>query len=160
MARFAENTTVSPERSQAELQRILERYGANQIGVAYDNSRVRVEFFANARRIRFTIAIPDLEEFKYDSRKRPRTAAMMQSARYAEKRRRWRALVLAVKAKLEVVESEIATFEEEFAAHIVLPDGSTVAEYLIPSIAEAYETGRVPALLPGSVTQLRITEGK
>jgi hypothetical protein len=35
---------------------------------------------------------------------------------------RWRALALAIKA----VESGIATFEEEFLAHIALPNGSTV----------------------------------
>jgi hypothetical protein len=55
---------------------------------------------------------------------------------------------LVIKAKLEAVESGIACFEEEFMAHIVLPDGRTVGEHVIPGIAQAYETGNVPALLP------------
>jgi hypothetical protein len=45
-----------------------------------------------------------------------------------EMRRRWRSLALAIKAKLEVVASGIATFDEEFMAHLVLPDGTTVGD--------------------------------
>ena len=30
-----------------------------------------------------------------------------------------------------------------------MPDGKTVAEHARPMIASAYETGKVPALLPG-----------
>lgn len=55
-----------------------------------------------------------------------------------------------MKAKLEAVESGITSFEAEFLAHIVLPDGSTVAQNAIPAVAEAYATGRVRALLPPS----------
>jgi len=43
-----------------------------------------------------------------------------------ESMRRWRCLVLAIKAKLEAVESEIFSFEEEFLAHIVNEAGVTV----------------------------------
>jgi hypothetical protein len=67
----------------------------------------------------------------------------------SEEMRRWRALALAVKAKLEVVESGIATFEEEFMAHIVMPDGRTVGEHVAPRIEEAYTSGQPLALLPG-----------
>ena len=59
------------------------------------------------------------------------------------------ALALVVKAKLEAVQSGIVGFEDEFMAHIVMPDGKTVAEHARPLIASAYETGKVPALLPG-----------
>lgn len=54
-------------------------------------------------------------------------------------RQRWRALFLVIKAKLESVESRIATFEEEFLAHIVLPDDRTVADHIVPRIAQVYE---------------------
>jgi len=65
--------------------------------------------------------------------------------RDAEVRRRWRALVLVVKGKLEAVESEIVTFEEEFLAHLVLPNGQTVGSEVRPMVAQAYETGIMPA---------------
>ncbi len=56
-------------------------------------------------------------------------------------RQRWRALALLVKAKLEAVESGIVSFEEEFLAHVVLPDGSTVYQAAKGGIAIAYQTG-------------------
>ncbi len=59
---------------------------------------------------------------------------------------RWLALV--IKAKLEAVESGITMFEEEFLAHIVLPDGKTAGEHVIPAIESSYQTGKVKALLP------------
>jgi hypothetical protein len=46
------------------------------------------------------------------------------------------------------VDSEISTFEEEFAMHFVLPDNSTVADHVLPAVEEAYATGRMPSMLP------------
>lgn len=64
-------------------------------------------------------------------------------------RSRWRALALAIKAKLEAVSVGITTFEDEFMAHIVMPDGMTVGQHVRPRIAAAYESGQVTPLLPG-----------
>lgn len=52
-----------------------------------------------------------------------------------------------VKAKLEAVQSGIATFEEEFLSYIVLPSGRTVAEEAMPAIDEMYKTGSTVPLL-------------
>jgi hypothetical protein len=65
-----------------------------------------------------------------------------------EVRRRWRALGLVIKAKLESVESGIETFESAFMANIVMPDGKTFGKYAGPAIESAYSTGKVPLLLP------------
>jgi len=54
-----------------------------------------------------------------------------------------------VKAKLEAVETGIVSLEEEFLAHVVLPDGSTVGQWAEPQLAELYGRGDMPALLPG-----------
>lgn len=43
----------------------------------------------------------------------------------------------------------IATFEQEFMAHIILPNGQSVGDYVLPQIAAAYEGGSMPRLLPG-----------
>jgi hypothetical protein len=44
----------------------------------------------------------------------------------------------------------ITTFEEEFLAHIVLPHGKgTVGGRLMPQIDKAYESDKMPPLLPG-----------
>ena len=65
-----------------------------------------------------------------------------------EERRRWRALVLVIKSKLEAVASGIVTFDEEFMAHIVLPDGQTIGQAMLPQIEAAYDAGTMPPLLP------------
>jgi len=53
-----------------------------------------------------------------------------------------------IKAKLEAVEAGIAVFEDEFMANIVLPNGSTVSQFMLPQIAQAYESGNMPNMLP------------
>jgi hypothetical protein len=60
------------------------------------------------------------------------------------------AVALAIKAKLEAVEAEISTFEDEFLAYIVLPDGSTFGDWARPQIAAVYELNTMPALMPGA----------
>jgi len=55
--------------------------------------------------------------------------------------------VLAIKAKLECVESGIASFEEEFLAYIVLPNQQTMGQLALPQIAQAYGGGKMPPLL-------------
>jgi hypothetical protein len=44
-----------------------------------------------------------------------------------------------VKAKLEAVESGITSFEDEFLAHVMLPNGGTVSDLLRPQLAAAYD---------------------
>lgn len=62
-------------------------------------------------------------------------------------RSKWRSLFLCIKAKLEAVECGITEFEDEFLAHIVLPDGNTAGDFLKPQIAIAYDTGDMPKSL-------------
>ena len=58
-----------------------------------------------------------------------------------------------IKAKLEAVENSIATFEEEFLAHIVLPNDRTVADYVIPQVAAMYQTGHMLRLAENTETK-------
>lgn len=150
MSKFAANTTVSVEKSRSEIERTLERYGADQFSYGRDGTRgmSMIQFRANERVIRFVLTLPsrELEEFQYSSRgKRSDDTALKlweQSCR-----QRWRALALCIKAKLEAVESDISEFEDEFLAHIVLPDGKTAGEFLRPQIEQAYSNGSMPSLL-------------
>jgi hypothetical protein len=115
-----------------------------------------VQFRANERIVRFVIELPNRNDkaYTHDARytwnRRPPAAA--QRAFEQAERQRWRALLLVIKAKLEAVESRIATFEEEFLAHIVMPNDRTVGQIVTPLVQSAYETGRMPMrLLPGAV---------
>lgn len=62
-------------------------------------------------------------------------------------KQRWRALLLCIKAKLEAVDSGIATFEQEFMANIVMPDGKTFGDYALPKIHQATLDNKMPKLL-------------
>jgi hypothetical protein len=51
-------------------------------------------------------------------------------------------------------ESGITTSETEFLAHLVMPDGHTVADHAMPAVLQAMESGKVPRrpLLPEFTT--------
>ena len=99
-----------------------------------------VAFTMQNRNIRFVLPLPDPtdKEFTHTpSRGTRRSETDAHKAWEQACRQRWRALALAIKAKLEAVETGITTFEQEFLAHIVMPDGHTVSDHVIPHIAEA-----------------------
>lgn len=154
MAKFAANTDVSVEKSRAEIEGLIVRYGATHTAFMNAPERAVICFEAKGRRIMFELPLParDREEFttyRHSSGKRmPRTETAAVAAWEQACRQRWRALALVIKAKLEAVDSGITTFEDEFLAHIVMPDGQTVASHIKPGIALAYETGSMTPLLP------------
>ncbi|MCB1902150.1 MAG: hypothetical protein KDH16_22865 [Rhodocyclaceae bacterium] len=147
---YAQNTTVPVERSRAELERTLSRYGASAFGYMTNADTARIFFEANGRRILFELALPDRNdrEFTHHSRGE-RTAAQAEAMWEQACRQKWRALNLVVKAKLEAVDAGISEFEDEFLANILLPSGQTMGDVARPAIAHAYDTGTMPALMPG-----------
>ena len=150
--KYAEATTVSVERSKAEIERTLERYGADQFLSGWDagKSTAMIGFTMLGRQVRFFIELPDKadDEFQLTETGRARAETSALKAWEQACRQRWRALALVIKAKLEAVESGITVFEDEFLAHIVLPNGSTVGDWARPQIEQAYETLEMPSLLP------------
>lgn len=146
---YAATTSVSTEQSRAEIFRTLQRWGADQFMYGWDGNRAVIGFRASGRQIKFVIDLPDRNdrEFTHHSRGR-RTADAALKAWEQACRQRWRALALVIKAKLEAVESGISEFESEFLAHIVLPNGSTVGDWVAPQIDVAYTTGQMPSMLP------------
>lgn len=157
MTRYAESTTVSSDRSRAEIEKTLSRYGADGFLYGWFGQRAQVGFEMKGRRIRIELPLPDknADEFQLTpSKKWSRTPDQIEQAYEQAVKQRWRALALVIKAKLEAVETGITTFEEEFLAHIVLPSGATTGAFLIPQIEQAYRTQQMPALLPGVVKEL------
>jgi len=144
---YAEGTEVPVERSKAEIEHILDRYGADGFGYLVEGDRAVVIFSAGGRKIRFTLPLPEIAEVAKTPTGRNRKPGVVDEARRSEIRRRWRALCLSIKAKLEVVECGISEFEEEFMPYIIMPNGKTVAEQIRPQIAEAYESKKVSRLL-------------
>lgn len=138
MSEFAKKTVVPIDRSKAEIEKILTRYGATSFASGWAGSTATIAFEAKSRRVRFNLPLPDRKKF------------YSQEAYDQKVRQAWRCLTLAIKAKLEVVASGIATFEEEFMAHVVLPNGETIGKWMEPQIKGVYDSGMMPPLLLGS----------
>lgn len=115
----------------------------------WDQDRAVVGFVLNQREIRFVLPLPDRDstDFTRTPTGRPRAANQVREAYEQAVRQRWRSLALVIKAKLEAVESGIVTFDAEFLAHIVLPNGRTVADAVVPSVEQAYRDHEMPSLL-------------
>lgn len=150
MARFAEGTEVSVEKSRVEIEQLIVRYGATSTAFMNAPGRSLIMFEAQNRRIVFELPLPDISEerFDRDGRNSIRTPDKRLQAWEQACRQRWRALALVIKAKLEAVESGITTFEDEFLAHIMMPDGRTVGSHVKPTIANWYLSGTMQPLLP------------
>lgn len=150
MPRYAATTEVSADRSKAEIERTLTRYGANQFVYGWSGDVVMVAFQAHGRFIRFHLPMPAKSDFAQTPSGRSRKSQQTINEAWEQAaRQRWRALALVIKAKLEAVESGIATFENEFLAYMMLPDGQTVGAWVAPQIALSYKSGQMPELLPG-----------
>jgi hypothetical protein len=136
---YAETTSVPIDRSQMEIRKILAKHGATGFAYGEKGDYSVVMFEMASRQFKFILPMP----------KRYSTGATQASIKTYEQlcRSRWRALVLAIKAKLECVASGITTLEQEFMAHIVLPNGSTVGQSILPQIARSYQDGKMPPLL-------------
>ena len=144
---YARGTTVSIARSKEEIERVLARYGADSFGYATEGNRALVTFSMESRRIRMFLVLPEFEDFELTPTRLKRTAPAQRRAYEQGCRERWRSLALIVKAKLEAVAAGITTLETEFLSHIVLPDGSTVGQFMLPQVDQAYRSGEMPPML-------------
>lgn len=176
-SRYAEGTSVPMERSRAEAEKTLIRYGAS--GFHYGWQR-RTEPWphplgcgcggtneiAGKPCTRAHYGVPKtlerevvLVEFLMGNRRvrldvpMPHQAETGSAAKAeAATRQRWRALVLVLKAKLEAVASGISTLEAEFLANIVTGDGQTVGQIILPRMSEAVAAGRLLPPAGGGTT--------
>ena len=123
---YAQGTRVPVRQSKDELERLLERYGADEFASGWDTGNQVIAFRYNSLTIRFKIPKSDDER---------------------EDRRRWRVLVLVVKAKLEAIATDVSTFEQEFLAWVVGPGGVTLGDRFIPQLENLEE---LPRLLPAA----------
>jgi hypothetical protein len=153
---FAKDTGVAVESSQRQIEDLVTKAGAARFYRGVDLEKAYVAFELAQRRVMFEIPMPQPAEFafvKQGNRQVKRTKEQLDRALEQEKRRRWRALHLTIKAKLVSAESKIETFEEAFLAQIVVGvDGRATrfADVAIKAIEQSYKGGNLPPLLgPG-----------
>jgi len=152
MARYASNTSVSSAKSRDEIESTLRRYGADQFQYGWDEERgAVVAFRAHGRAVKFLLPMPNPNDDEFTKtpskgyKRHPDDAAKVYEQAI---RQRWRALALCIKAKLEAVEAGIVSFDDEFLAHFLLPNGQTVGQRWGAEYQKMVEGGHVPSLLP------------
>lgn len=148
MSQYASETHVPVERSKGEIERILRRYGAESFMHGWDRLKAVVGFDINGRRYRIVLPMPDTQSFRLTETGRARVKSSMDAAYEQAIRQRWRAMALWIKAVLEAAEAGIVTLEEVLQPFTVLPNGQTAGQWLAPQIEAAYQSGRMPPLLP------------
>lgn len=142
---------MSKDRSLAEIEGTLTRYGAQQFAYGWSGDNAMVGFAIRGRQIKLVVPLPNRNSpaFTHSPQtRRLRSATVAQEAYDQAVRQRWRALALYVKATPEAVEAGILTFEDAFLAYTALPGGTTVGQWMQPQIERTLRSGQLPPLLP------------
>jgi len=115
-----------------EIERVVTRYGATHFGTMTAPDKATVYFRLKSREIQWEIPMPDPKTWRSEAK------------RDQEIRRRWRVMLVTVKALLEAVDSGLMTFDMAFLAHIAIPGTArTVGQVIIPRLSGP----ELPALL-------------
>lgn len=150
--RFAADTSVSTDRSIAEIRATVRRYGASDFAHMEADDRAAIAFTMRGRRIQFALEMPNPKDRAFthtEAKRQARTAAGAREAWEQACRSRWRALALVIKAKLEAVEIGIVVFEDEFLANTIMPGASITFGAAVRSKMElAHREGSHAPLIP------------
>ena len=156
--RYPSKTTVSSDRSKAEIEGILRRYGADQFMQGWEAGLGVVGFRINGFQGRMMLLpLPNPEDFRhyerksgYSTRQVERTPEAVQKACRASGAAGMAGPAVVIKAKLEAVETGITSVEQEFLPNMVLPGNSTVGENMLPRLREIITSGHLPPMLPAA----------
>lgn len=148
MARYADRTDTPIGRTKDEVERTVARYGGEQVSFVWlDRDTEAVLFLLGGYRVMLRVARLTEEEARAIPRASSREAYRTADG---EHRRRWRSLLLRLKARLEDIADEGMAVEEALLPYLMLPDNSTVGDRAIPQIREARRSGEMPEMLvPG-----------
>lgn len=156
MAKYGQTTSVPVERSQAEIKKLLKSQDCESPRAVDTEEGYGVEFIYNDRLIRFLIRFPEMDDPNICETEtgKTRTESQIEKAWDQEVKRLFRALLMCLKMKFEIVESGISCFDEEFMAHTVDPITKQTYGTMLKPMLEARLIGSdvSPTLrLPGPV---------
>lgn len=146
-AKYAAGTSVPVQRSLMELQAVANKFGAKRFGYATDADRAVVTFEAADRLYRLEVEPSGPAEHRLTPTGKLRDRAAMDRLASEETARRWRSLVLLMKALLVAVDDGLMDTQTALLPWTVLPDGSTLAAWAGPQLEAAYSAhATMPAL--------------
>lgn len=142
---YAAGTLVSAERSRAEIETLVCKYAGRdaEFSSGRMSGMAAIMFAAQGRRVKFVVPLPTMDEAKREARDgrapdRAPSPGRCEEWIERETRRRWRSLLLAIKGRLESVESGIETFDVAFLAHICSDSGQTVYEAIQKAVVDGH----------------------
>ncbi len=144
MTHYANNTTVPVDRSKAEIEKNLARFGASEFGYWVGPKEAHVGFVYNGVRIEMSLPYPDVEDCRHTPTGLERTDAQTKTEHGKEIQRRWRSLSAVIKALLVGVDDGVLTFEDAFMPWIVWGNGLTTRQLLLPELQKALKAGKMP----------------
>jgi len=167
---YAKGTDVAPEKSRAEIEKLLTKQKVSQVGVNMDlaNGRAIVLFTMPGvvitpaqvwpkvdevrgppRVVSFAVKMPKREDFNKSRHGYLPTADKVDALWQQAIRERWRNLLMVLKGKFVAIESGVETFEEAFLCHLQVPSGGTVGEHVMPRYQQAIANPGSPLLGSG-----------
>ena len=156
---YAKGTTVEVARSRAEIDSLLSKNGASSVGILRDSEKsiAVVAFTIHGAKFRLEIPMPTMAEVEQaltevkpkrwwgwndEEKGRYRQAEIAQ-----RERERWRAILLLIKSKLEIVRIGLSSVEREFMADLVLPGGQRAEAFFAEAIRRGLEAGDAAPML-------------
>ena len=162
--RLNATTAIDSDKTELEIKKYLRGRGAENPVVAQDDDHHRIvvmfRLFGRVIQMEQKLLTVDSPQIKEPGGANQHTSGLSTQARKqkqvaAETNRRWRVMLMRVKLRLDLIFDEedpserLEMFSREFLPDTVIPGGGTVREFMEPQVAEAYRTGKAPALLPG-----------
>ena len=134
---YAQGTTVAISKTLGEIQRELQKRGVVDFGYMTTLEASGFMFRQKGVPFKFTIAMPDRKAFDRTPTGQLRTESSAQQFWEDECKRKWRSLLLVIKAKLVAIDEGIVEFNDEFLAYAVLSDGRTAGEVFHDAVEQA-----------------------
>jgi len=130
------NTKIRPEKSQADITRELNRYTIYEIQHTDQKDKFSVAFKVELEEVGTPLMIRI--DVPYD-----KTKDTEDNIGWKKQRVLYRVLFYYIKALLNTWDSGLKTFTEIFMPHLVLPNGGTVEQMLLPKIGKAIAEGKM-----------------
>lgn len=127
MARYAEGTAVTVPSSRGDITGILTKHGVTTMAWGSNPLGDFLAFELAGKSFRLEIVRPTQKDIFRMFPNHQDTDAKLNG----EWRRRWRATVLLLKAKLEFADGETSTIEQELMPYMLLRDGTTLGQAVL-----------------------------
>lgn len=135
------NTTVSVSKSKADIDKLLDKFGVERVGIWEDKTKhvIGVQFVYKEIPIEFKLFVDRLIEIRKREKTRSRVKWEDKAPRMA-----MRVLYHHLKSALIAVEYGIMEFEDIFLSHVCTRNGQTIGEIVIPNLPKVVnEPGRL-----------------